>query len=75
MELLIISVAVFLNFALLKWKLEHERYTDLFVDISVLVALSFLFGGSMGGMIIAMCGGAMMSIFLLVSPPKFTQFN
>ena len=71
MELLIISIAVFLNFGLLKWKLDKARYADLVIDVSVLVVLSYLFGGTMGGITIALCAGAMMSIYLLVSPPKF----
>ena len=70
MELLIVSVAVFLNFSLLVWKWNSQRYSDLVVDIGVLVALSYLFGGTMGGMTIALCAGAMMSIFLLFYKPK-----
>ena len=73
MELLIVSIAVFLNFGLLKWKLDRERWGDLTLDIATLGALSYLFGGTMGGMIIALCAGAMMSLYLLVSPPKFLQ--
>lgn len=71
MELLIVSVAVFLNFALLLWKFSNMRYADFTVDVMVLGTLTFLFGGTMGGMIIALCAGAMMSIYLLISPPKF----
>ena len=74
MELLVISIAVFLNFGLLKWKMERERYGDIILDIAVLASLSYLFGGTMGGMIIAMCSGALMSIYLLVFPPKFLSF-
>ena len=73
MEILIISIAVFLNFGLLKWKMDHERWADLSVDVAVLAALTFMFGGSMGGMIIALIAGAFMSLYLLVSPPKFMQ--
>jgi hypothetical protein len=62
---------VFLNFGLLKWKADHERWADLTVDVAVLAALSYLFGGTMGGVIIAMCAGAMMSIYLLINPPKW----
>lgn len=71
MELLIISVAVFLNFGLLVWKWNAKRYGDLLVDVGTLVALSYLFGGTMGGMTIALCAGAMMSIFLIFYKPKF----
>lgn len=74
MELLLIAIATFSNFALLKWKADKERYADLTIDIVTLGALTYLFGGTMGGMIIALVAGAMMSIFLLISPPKFLQF-
>lgn len=74
MELLLIAIATFSNFALLKWKADKERYADLTIDIATLGALTYLFGGTMGGMIIALVAGAMMSIFLLISPPKFLQF-
>jgi len=70
MELLIISVAVFLNFSLLLWKWNHERYGDFVVDVAVLSALTYMFGGTQGGMVIALCAGAMMSIFLLFYKPK-----
>lgn len=82
MELLIISIAVFLNFGLLVWKWNSARYVDLIVDVAVLTALSYLFGGTMGGMVIALCAGAMMSIFLLfykpkinIRPPGYSQVN
>jgi len=73
MDMLLIMVAVFLNFGLLKWKLDKVRYTDVALDVTVLVALSYLFSGTMSGMVIALGAGAMMSIYLLISPPKFMQ--
>jgi len=72
MELAVVSVAVFLNFSLLLWKWNHDRYGDLIVDVCVLVALTYMFGGTQGGMVIALCAGAMMSVFLLFYKPKFS---
>jgi hypothetical protein len=72
MELAIVSVAVFLNFGLLLWKWNNDRHGDLIVDVCVLIALSYLFEGSQGGMVIALCAGAMMSVFLLFYKPKFS---
>ena len=72
MEMLVISIAVFLNFMLLKWKLDHKRYMDFGVDLIVLIALAYLFAGTMSGMAVGLIAGAMMSLYLLVSPPKFT---
>jgi len=70
MELLVISIAVFLNFGLLVWKFNKGRYADLAVDTATLVALGYLFSGTQGGMVIGLCAGAMMSLFLMVYPPK-----
>lgn len=73
MEYLIIAVATFFNFIILKWKFEHKRYTDLAFDLATLVAISYLFGGTLGGMIVAMIASALISLYLLVFPPKFMQ--
>ena len=71
MEFLIIAVATFFNFMILKWKFEHERYADLAFDITCLVCISWLFGGTLGGMTIAMISSALISIYLIPYPPKF----
>jgi len=71
MELIITAFAVFLNFGLLKWKLDAERYSDLFIDLVVLGSLTYMFGGTMGGIVIGLVAGAMMSVYLLFFPPKF----
>lgn len=73
MELLLVSIAVFLNFSLLKWKADRGRWADFTLDIAVLLALAWLFGGTMGGMVIGLCAGAMMSIYLLISSPTFMK--
>lgn len=71
MELILVSIAVFANFWLLKVKLDKEKYADLLMDLTVLAALTYMFGGTMGGMVIALVAGAMMSVYLYFSPPKF----
>ena len=73
MEILIISVAVFLNFMLLVWKLNKERYADFTVDLITLIALSYLFSGTYIGMVVALVAGAMMSIYLALFPPQFMK--
>lgn len=76
MEMLIIAVATFFNFIILKWKFEHERYADLAFDVATLVCISWLFGGTLGGMVIAMIASALISLYLIVFPPKFMkEFN
>lgn len=73
MELLIMGVATFFNFIILKWKFEKKRYADLVFDIATLVTLSWLFSGTVSGMIIAMIASAMISLYLIAFPPKFMQ--
>ena len=73
MELLIMGIATFFNFIILKWKFEKERYADLAFDIATLVTLSWLFSGTVSGMIIAMIASALISLYLIAFPPKFMQ--
>ena len=73
MELIILSIVVVSNFILLKWKLENGRLADLFTDLVVLLSLSYMFSGTMGGMIIALTAGFIMSIYLWVYPPDFSN--
>ena len=73
MELIILSVVVVSNFILLKWKFEQGRIADLFTDLLVLVSLSYMFSGTMGGMIIALTSGFIMSIYLFFYPPTLSN--
>ena len=70
MEFLIIGIAVFFNVMVLKIKFERERYADLSFDLVVLVALSLLFSGSFGGLVVATVASALMSLYLLAFPPR-----
>lgn len=71
---LIIGVVTFLNLIILKIKLERERYADLAVDVAGLVVLNYFFGGSLGGMTIAMVSSLLLSLYLLAFPPKMPNF-
>lgn len=73
MDSLIIGFAAAFNFLIIKWKFEKERYDDACLDIFLLGALSYMFGGTMGGMIIATIGSAVVSVSLLIKPPNFNQ--
>ena len=54
-------------------KLEKRRYEDAVFDLSLMALFAFLFSGSYGGMVVAMVASLAISIYLLVSPPKFTS--
>ena len=73
MELIILSIIVVSNFILLKWKFENGRLADLFTDLVVLISLSWMFAGTMGGMIIALTSGFIMSVYLYFYPPTFSN--
>ena len=68
-----IGLATAFNVIIIKWKFEHNRFDDAWMDIGVLIALSWVFGGTMGGMIIATISSAVVSLYLLASPPKFSE--
>ena len=71
MEALLIGIATAFNFLIIKWKIEKKRYEDAGLDFIILVILSMLFSGSLGGMVIATIASAIVSIMFMVSPPKF----
>jgi hypothetical protein len=71
MEFMIIGFAVFFNIAVIKWKLDRERYADGITDIVLLVLVSILFSGSYGALVVGTVASALVSIYLFFSPPRF----
>ena len=69
MEILMIGVATAFNFLIIKWKLEKKRFADAAFDIGILIILSVIFGGTLGGMTIAMIASAIVSLYLIWKPP------
>lgn len=67
------GVVSFFNLMILKYKFEHDRIADLSLDIATLVVLSYIFGGTTTGMLVAMIASMLMSIYLWFYPPKFLQ--
>jgi len=41
------------------------------MDLFVIFILSAIFSGTLGGMVVAMTASAIVSLYFLVSPPKF----
>jgi len=70
MNLIIIGIVTAANFLMLKIKAEQNRWADLVFDIFVLIILSFLFSGTLGGLTIAMVSSFVVSIYLYFFPPK-----
>ena len=73
MEAVIIAIAASFNMLIIKWKVEHKRFADAALDVTILIVLSAMFAHTLGGMIIATISSFMASIYLLWSPPKFTS--
>ena len=70
MEFIVIGVAVFFNIAVIKWKYDKARYADALLDFVCLVAVSILFSGSYAALVVGTIASALVSIYLLVSPPQ-----
>ena len=68
-SILMFGFATMMNLAILKWKLEQDRYTDAALDFSILVLLAWLFSGTMTGLAIATIASAIISLYLMISPP------
>lgn len=71
MEFIIIGVAAAFNLIVVMMKFERKRYGDAFFDVSSLIILDVLFGGSYAGMVVATVASAIISIYLYYYPPKF----
>ena len=69
MQILIIAIATASNIIIIKWKFEHDRYADAMLDAGILVLLAIVFGGSIAGLQIATVTSAIISLYLLMSPP------
>jgi len=70
MEYIIIGLVTAANFLILKVKAEKNRWADLLFDLFVLALLSFLFSGTLGGLIIAMISSFAVSVYLYFFPPN-----
>lgn len=70
MEYALLGLFTSFNFIVLKVKLEHGRVLDFIFDIGSFIILSAIFGGTLGGMAIAMIASFIISLTLFVFPPK-----
>jgi len=74
MSTVFIVLATFFNIIILRWKFRQERYVDMTIDVSMLLILSWVFGGTMQGLAVATSVSAMFSLYLLASPPKVGNY-
>jgi hypothetical protein len=75
MEFAAIGIAVAFNFLIIKVKFEKQRYADAILDLALLATISLLFAGSFGGLVVATIASAIVSLYLLVFPPKLPKLS
>jgi len=66
---IIMGTAAAFNILVIMWKIQHDRITDAIFDGVILAILTWTFGGSLGGMVIATIASAIVSVYLIVNPP------
>jgi hypothetical protein len=70
MAYLFIGIAVAFNLLILLWKIRKERILDAMIDGGFLIAVAVLFSGSYGALVVGTIASAIVSLYLLISPPK-----
>lgn len=70
MELAIIGIVVAFNCLIIYAKVIAKRYLDAGLDFTLLAILSVVFGGSYAGLVVATIASAIISLALLIFPPK-----
>lgn len=75
MEYILIGVTVFFNIAIILWKFEKHRYADATLDATLLVLVALIFSGSYGALVVGTVASALVSIYLLISPPQLPDWD
>jgi hypothetical protein len=73
MEFIIIGLVSAFNLLVIKFKFDRKRYEDAILDLTLMIVLAVLFQGTYAGMVVAMVGSLVISIFLFLSPPTITN--
>lgn len=68
--MVISSIATAFNFLIILWKFNHERYIDAILDFVIFVVIALLFAGTITGLQIGMIASMLVSLYLLINPPK-----
>lgn len=71
MEFLVIGIVSALNLIIIVSKFKRGRIEDAIFDTGLFAFLTIVFSGSYGGMVVAMIGSFVVSLYLLISPPTF----
>lgn len=71
MEFLIIGIVSALNVLFIKKKFDKKRYEDGILDLILLVAITIIFSGSYGALVVGMVTSLIISIAFYADPPQF----
>jgi len=70
MEYVVMAVILAFDLLIVKWKFEHKRYADATLDLTLLIIINMVMGGSLGGEIVGTIAACIISLYLLAFPPK-----
>ena len=73
MEVLLIGIVTAINIIIVKMKFERRRWEDATLDLTLLVIITLVFGGSYAGLVVGTVASMVISIYLYASPPTFTK--
>lgn len=71
--LLILIIATFFNYLIVRKNLANKRYGNILVDMSMISILTWFFDGTIMGMAIATSVSAMISIHLIFKPVSINK--
>lgn len=71
MEFLVIGLAVAFNCIIIKEKFQRGRIEDGAFDLILLVAITLVFSGTYGSLVVGTIASAFISLYFMASPPTF----
>lgn len=71
MEFLIVGIAISFNIIVILWKFGHDRLADAVLDTTLLIIVTYVFSGSYGALVAGTVASAIVSLYLLINPPRF----
>ena len=66
----VMGLATAFNILIIFKKIEKKRHQDAFFDAGLLILLTVVFGGSLGGMMVATVASAIISFYFLFNEPN-----
>jgi nitric oxide reductase large subunit len=69
---MLIGLAVSFNIIVIMWKFRRGRTADAFTDASLLALIAVVFSGTFGALVVGTIASAVISIYLFISPPRWS---